>query len=178
MSSEAEAKIELRSAFLWTCDNCGRDQFERAVEADIEMLPEADREAIRSHPGIDMDASGFDFLMKPTRVACEVCGSAYAVEETTGLVLLGDDGAEAEPPPQQPMLTVAELEEWAREAPDRELAGCRVLEAVAQGYCDPGDACLVLDRLDKPPLWLRLLSPGLLLAGVVAAIVWQATHGR
>ena len=77
--------VELIQAFLWVCDDCGRDNFERAIRVERESLEgreiaklvdEVATEANESAQalGIDVDA---DWLMAPTRVRCSHCGAEF-----------------------------------------------------------------------------------------------------
>lgn len=74
--------VELLQAFLWTCDACGRDNFERAIT----VAPEA------IHPselpqGCGMDSEtlqewlesggGGDWVAAPARVKCRHCGAEF-----------------------------------------------------------------------------------------------------
>jgi rubredoxin len=65
--------VEMRAAFAWTCDECGRDHFARAVAAPLaRVLSEVsddDREAVEDMPG--------DWVMAPDRVQCPDCGAAF-----------------------------------------------------------------------------------------------------
>ncbi len=70
--------VEIRQAWEWTCDECGRDNFERAVLADSSAIdtdgdgPEA--EAVRDW----MNSGGEGrFLMVPRRVTCPRCGVGF-----------------------------------------------------------------------------------------------------
>jgi hypothetical protein len=89
--------VELRQAFLWTCDGCGSDQFERAVAYDGPPLcadchhPEAEhgefspwRPFCRGNCACEdfrPPDPGAIFLMAPARVQCSLCGAQF---ETTG----------------------------------------------------------------------------------------------
>lgn len=74
-------KIEMRPAYQWTCDECGRDQFESAMVADF---TEEDRlETAKSLGMIDEycteipeDLEG-DFVSHPERVKCNACGAEF-----------------------------------------------------------------------------------------------------
>ena len=75
--------VELRPAFTWTCDDCGRDNFGRMVRLEPESIdlddlpPDLDGDAIR-----EWLASGGegDFLTHPRRVTCGDCGAAFDAE--------------------------------------------------------------------------------------------------
>lgn len=68
---------EIRQAFEWTCDNCGIDQFERAIlaETDAETLA-----AMREEHGIQPWEQG-NYLMAPAKVTCKQCGETFGTFE-------------------------------------------------------------------------------------------------
>lgn len=66
--------VELHPAYSWTCDECGRENFARAVvpESLEGELPE----------GFDDEAyDGVQWIMKPERVTCSACGAEFDVVE-------------------------------------------------------------------------------------------------
>jgi hypothetical protein len=65
--------VELRPAYVWTCDNCGRDQYETAV---VYELSEEERQELKAEHGVDADAEG-DFLACPVEVTCRACGALF-----------------------------------------------------------------------------------------------------
>ena len=76
--------VELRPAYEWTCDNCGRNNFVSAIVADFD---EADRLQVAIDLGlldpleteIPEDLTG-DFVTYPLEVTCQHCGSEYEVD--------------------------------------------------------------------------------------------------
>lgn len=64
-----QTSVEIHQAFLWTCDDCGRDNFERAIT----VSPETIEEWVE---GIGEGA----WLRAPDRVTCSHCGTNF---ETT-----------------------------------------------------------------------------------------------
>lgn len=68
--------IELRPAFVWSCETCGRENFARAVVAE---MSEDDRTELKEEFGMDEVVEG-DFLMRPNEVTCEHCGETFASE--------------------------------------------------------------------------------------------------
>lgn len=64
--------VDLHQAFLWTCDDCGRDNFERAITVDPESIHPDDLAEAREAFGDGI------FLKAPTRVTCEHCGARFA----------------------------------------------------------------------------------------------------
>jgi hypothetical protein len=75
--------VELHQAFAWDCEECGRENFERAVQA--EMTPEEAKEFAAKQGVIsedelnDPDFSGC-FLMAPKSVKCKHCGNEFLAE--------------------------------------------------------------------------------------------------
>ena len=64
-------KVELHIAFMWDCDVCGQENFERAVEVEqTDDLPD------QGEPG--------DWLIAPTRVTCRACKTAFDSSEQSG----------------------------------------------------------------------------------------------
>lgn len=71
-------KTRIWTAYQWTCDECGRDNFERAVQA--ELTPE-DRKKIAEDQGIDLEAMSGDFVLAPEYVKCVHCGEEFETED-------------------------------------------------------------------------------------------------
>jgi hypothetical protein len=74
--------VELFQAFLWTCDDCGRDNFERGITVAPESIS---REDLPVGVGIDTEAiqewmeNGChgDWVTNPSKVRCSHCGSEF-----------------------------------------------------------------------------------------------------
>jgi hypothetical protein len=74
--------VELIPAFSWTCDDCGRDNFERSIAVapeslDPQALPVAadeDAETIRDWLAAGGEGS---WAMAPRRVTCRHCGARF-----------------------------------------------------------------------------------------------------
>jgi hypothetical protein len=82
-----KSKVELIPAFVWDCPECGVEQFERTIRA--ELSPE-DMDYLRLQHGVDPLEEG-DFLTQPREVQCSACKARF---ET---VVLGvQDSAENE----------------------------------------------------------------------------------
>lgn len=67
-------RVELRPAWAWDCDRCGRENFTRAVvPCSLEgVLPD----------GFDAsDFEGGEWVTKPDVVECEHCGLRSVVED-------------------------------------------------------------------------------------------------
>lgn len=76
-------KVEIRPAYEWTCDNCGCDQFERAIIA--ELTPDEIRE-IQDQMDID-DPAEFEsgqWQLAPVDVKCKNCGAEYETVDPQG----------------------------------------------------------------------------------------------
>lgn len=75
--------VELHSAFFWTCDQCGKDNFERGITVapetiDMNDLPESvDPEMVKEW--FDGGGEG-SFIMSPTDVQCRFCSEQFKVE--------------------------------------------------------------------------------------------------
>lgn len=75
--------VELHQAYLWTCDVCGRDNFERSItidpeSIDLDDLPDGvDPDMVREW--IDGGGEG-DFVTAPTRVTCGHCRAVFDVD--------------------------------------------------------------------------------------------------
>lgn len=68
--------IEIRPAYTWTCENCGRDQFERGIIA--EPSPE-DQAELREKHGIEFHETG-TWMYAPRWVQCEACGTKFKTQ--------------------------------------------------------------------------------------------------
>lgn len=68
-------RVELRPAFEWTCPECWRDHFERAIRH--ECSPEELAE-LRDEHGIQPWFEG-EWLKAPESVACEHCQMSFEV---------------------------------------------------------------------------------------------------
>lgn len=76
MDSENDmtSHVELHPAFVWDCDNCGRENFVRSIvgEFDEETMRE-----MREEHGITEYECG-EWHTAPRSVKCRYCGSAFA----------------------------------------------------------------------------------------------------
>lgn len=88
--------VELHSAFVWDCDHCGRENYYRAIEGNIDeaALEAADDEWIDPHlvaPEAREKGEGemeADYLVQriaiaPQYVTCTHCGETFAAEIAT-----------------------------------------------------------------------------------------------
>lgn len=69
------SKAELRPAYSWDCDECGREQFTRAI---VPEMSDAERNELRSQYGIEEWETG-NFQSMPHEVICE-CGAVFKTE--------------------------------------------------------------------------------------------------
>lgn len=79
-------RVEIHQAFIWTCDECGRDNFERAIIQ--EMGPEEREQCFREyhrmedHEELPDDWQNFDMVMAPNSVKCPACGEEFDTYNT------------------------------------------------------------------------------------------------
>lgn len=64
--------VELRPAFEWTCEECGRDQFAKCI---VPEMSEEDRADLAEQIGED-PVDG-EFLCAPEQVTCAFCGQQF-----------------------------------------------------------------------------------------------------
>jgi hypothetical protein len=84
-------QVELHQAFVWTCEDCGRDNFERGTIIEPEAMagtPEQLRseaelqEANICLSALDIDARvGFTWMTAPVRVTCGHCGAKFVTKD-------------------------------------------------------------------------------------------------
>lgn len=81
--SESREQVELHHAWFWLCDECGEENFERVVVAEIGTQ---EQEEIAEALGIEpWEAKTGDFYTKPSSVKCGQCGKEYDTSEGTQL---------------------------------------------------------------------------------------------
>lgn len=71
-------KTRIWTAYQWTCDECGKDNFERAIAA--ELTPE-ERQEIADDQGLDLEYMRGDFVLAPEVVKCGHCGEQFETED-------------------------------------------------------------------------------------------------
>lgn len=82
----SERVAELIPAYVWTCDECGRDNFGRMTRLepesiDLDNMPDhLDGDDIREW--IAEGGEG-EFLISPTSVTCQHCGVTFFAEYIT-----------------------------------------------------------------------------------------------
>lgn len=71
-------RVELHNAWIWTCHECGQDNFERSVTAE---MSEEDRRFYAEE--LELDVSEFlktEFVTQPDTVVCSHCEARFDVE--------------------------------------------------------------------------------------------------
>jgi rubredoxin len=63
--------VELRPAYEWTCEGCGRDNFEKAC---VPCMSEEDVRSLKAEWGISDDG---EFVQMPESVVCPHCGQKF-----------------------------------------------------------------------------------------------------
>jgi DNA-directed RNA polymerase subunit RPC12/RpoP len=66
--------VELRPAYTWDCDDCGRENFARGI---VPEFSEEEERELRDEHGVQPWEAG-KFLMMPPEVQCSHCGSRFA----------------------------------------------------------------------------------------------------
>lgn len=74
--------VELFQAFVWTCEECGQDNYERAVRIspesiDLENLPAGSFEEAESIREFLLQGGEGDFLQAPQHVRCRECSAEF-----------------------------------------------------------------------------------------------------
>jgi hypothetical protein len=67
--------VELRPAYAWDCDECGRENFSNGIVAE---LSNEERDELRIEHGLEEATTG-DWMMMPKQVTCVYCGSTFSV---------------------------------------------------------------------------------------------------
>jgi len=75
-------KVELAPAYVWDCDNCGRENFQRAISVRLDPKCEHDAEMIREMSGLEADTEIPEHLFlsmttRPNRVTCKHCETQF-----------------------------------------------------------------------------------------------------
>lgn len=72
--------VELHSAFFWICDECGADNFHRGIAAESPFADDHPVMADIREEQAETDGLSGDWIMQPTEVTCDKCGTAFEVE--------------------------------------------------------------------------------------------------
>ena len=75
-------EVEIRPAFEWTCDECGRDNYEKCLIVDLsqEQAAEIMRGIVDIEDDDDMNFTG-SFSACPTDVKCRFCKSEFVTKD-------------------------------------------------------------------------------------------------
>ena len=87
MATQGQPIVEMRPAYNWTCEECGRDNFERAIVVDI---PEEHIAAFCEENDVDPELCqqpGY-FVTYPGTVTCKACEAKFTTQSCH------DDGGE------------------------------------------------------------------------------------
>lgn len=68
-------KVELRPAYAWDCDQCGRENFVNGIVITQTCLDQGSCE----DAGVDEDESG-DWMLMPDRVMCSECRAEFETQ--------------------------------------------------------------------------------------------------
>lgn len=69
----SNSKIELKPAYMWDCDNCGRENFTRGL---VPELSQEELHELQEEYGIEQYDIG-DFVMMPLSVTCKFCNCCF-----------------------------------------------------------------------------------------------------
>ena len=70
------AIASLSIAYVWDCDDCGRENFVRCIAADF---GEDELQELRDEHGVEAWETG-DFVTMPDKVTCKHCGAEFDTE--------------------------------------------------------------------------------------------------
>ena len=69
-------KVELRLAYEWTCDSCGRDNFLRSIRCDESRFTADELSELRQEHGVEPEDVG-EFCLRPSTVTCRFCDAEF-----------------------------------------------------------------------------------------------------
>lgn len=72
-------KVELHCAYQWDCEECGKENFCRAVI--VEMTPEDRAEMRKRHGGDDEGWETGNWMTRPDEVTCSSCNAVFETVE-------------------------------------------------------------------------------------------------
>lgn len=81
--------VELLPAFVWDCDHCGKENFQRGVTILLHASVPGEAAAIRASEGLPPDADlppdlKYRVVTEPARVACRHCKTIHRSESMGG----------------------------------------------------------------------------------------------
>lgn len=82
--------VELRPAFVWTCEQCGRDHYTTPIIEDHENIDEVQQQVVEE---LGLPPEAVDFMRVPSQVRCQPCGIWY-VALPQGVSPVDDDEPE------------------------------------------------------------------------------------
>lgn len=74
--------VNLSPAYVWDCEECGRENFQRAVSVKLDPNDDGDAETIRRIHGLSEGEPipptlGVGMMTRPSRVTCKHCGAEF-----------------------------------------------------------------------------------------------------
>jgi hypothetical protein len=90
--------VELIPAYVWDCDHCGRENFQRAISRVLRPDSPDDADVIRGVAGLEPDdplPTDFKFQVhtRPDRVACRRCKTLFRATDLESEVAPEDGDA-------------------------------------------------------------------------------------
>ncbi|HVL14133.1 MAG TPA: hypothetical protein VM529_16300 [Gemmata sp.] len=88
--------VNLSPAYVWDCEDCGRENFQRAVSLKLDPRDDGDAETIRRMHGLSEGEPipptlGVGMMTRPNRVTCKHCGTEFEAADS-GSEDCSDDG--------------------------------------------------------------------------------------
>jgi hypothetical protein len=91
--------VALSPAYVWDCEECGRENFQRAVSIRLDPEDEGDAATIRDMEGLSEGEpipNGLVGCMmtRPSRVTCKHCGKEFKAVDAGSEDMGGEDDAD------------------------------------------------------------------------------------
>lgn len=86
-SIHVSGRVGIRAAWEWTCDECGRDNFERSIE--IKATPDQIRDEFELGPRDPIPQSLFEmcsYFCYPDFVQCRFCSYVFETENSNAVM--------------------------------------------------------------------------------------------
>jgi hypothetical protein len=81
MTNEELPAVTYRSAFAWTCLDCGKTNYDEGVVSENPAHHDQHMEELReAHPGEDWDDAEGEWIHMPTVVTCGHCSKRFRVD--------------------------------------------------------------------------------------------------
>ena len=79
--------VNLSPAYVWDCEDCGRENWQRAVSIRLDPEDEGDAETLRAMHGLEDGAEipeglAGGMMTRPMRVTCKHCGREFKAVDT------------------------------------------------------------------------------------------------